>query len=862
MDERLDAFVDLGIALAELSGQARYRDRGAWDQYIERFRQATAEPLPRTHRRLRVPADVAASMLRTVGSGPHPYDRFLLPPSVRALTAGQLDDPAILGQATEVVDAWRDLVADIAGLAAAADVQITLEPERWPTEVDRGDFPPSVNGVSAAWDGWDASTRAALASLPDQIPAETRTALLLGLWSGAGRSPRLPTEWEQARSWISSEPIAVRDEADLASARVWAMSAVSPLYQAENRAAMDTFMGWAYRRAGTWPTFTSIDPEIHQRLREQWPTQSAGDGGLWPEWVQSAVVANKMTSPVATVSRVRKTASVDDLLGDLDALIGLEPVKTEIRQIVNLVRLEQAKASQGLPTAPIDLHMVLTGNPGTGKTTVARLYGQILRALGALRTGVFLEVTRADLAGTGHAGASERTQQAMDAADGGVLFIDEAYSLTTGHQYDDGPKIINELVAGMESRRGSIAVVVAGYPGLMTKFMEANPGLKSRFRNPVLFPDMSNTALLAALQLLAGKEGYRIDEAALAPLRLWIAAMPRGEGFGNVREMRKLLGILKQGVAGRYAAAPETVAVEVIVSADVPTVGPGRFDPVAYVEAMARLNELVGLQPVRDVVAGVVDQARLAQMLRDRGKHTAPIDIGHMVFTGNPGTGKTTAAARLGAIFAAAGLLRNGHVHTVGRADLVGEYLGQTGPKVRAAVSQALDGVLFIDEAYSLTAESHWDMYAREAVTTLVDEIERHRDRLVVIMAGYPDEMEEFLASNEGLQSRVRHTIEFPDFDRSQLRQIAIDMVAERHKRITEEAADAITGQAMALAGSPGFANARTVRNLVDNAIGRHAARVVNASGSEQQTAALVTIERCDVADIDTDADQAFGFLA
>ena len=863
MNERIATFTDLGITLATAAGQhSGSGDGDVWNVYIERFREAVARPLPRTHRRLRVPAGVVASMLRSLAKGPYPYDRFLLPPSVRLLTAAQLDDSTILGLATEVIDAWRELIPDIADSVAVADIQANLEPDRWPVEVDPGDFPSGTQDTNADWDIWDASTRAALASLPAEIPANARVALLIGLWSGAGRSPRLPDDWEQARMWIDSEQLAVREEGDFASARVWAMSSVSPLRLSENEAAVDAFMGWAYRRAGTWPTFTSVDPQIHQRLREQPPASSLREEDLWPDWVRAAVVANKIATPVTTVAQVRKSASVDDLLGELDALVGLDPVKAEIRKIVNLVRLEQAKASQGLPTAPLDLHMVLTGNPGTGKTTVARLYGQILRTLGVLSTGVFLEVTRADLASSSQAGASERTKQAFAAADGGVIFIDEAYSLTSGHQNDDGSKIINELVAGMESRRGSIAVIVAGYPGPMTKFMEANPGLRSRFRDPVVFPDMSNTALLSALQLLAKNEGYRIEEAALNPLRLWITAMPRGEGFGNVREMRKLLGILKQGVASRYALDPEGVEVDLIIVSDVPTVGPGEFDSVAYEDAMARLNELVGLQPVKALVRGLSDEARLSQMLREKGKQVAPIDIGHMVFTGNPGTGKTTVAEKLGAILAAVGLLRNGHVHTVGRADLVAEYLGQTGPKVRAAVWQALDGVLFIDEAYSLTSESHWDMYAKEAVTTLVQEIERHRDRLVVVMAGYPDKMDVFLASNEGLKSRVRHIIDFPDFDRVQLKRIAMDMVAQRHKRITDDAANAITDQALTLAGQPGFANARTVRNLVEHAISKHAGRVVNADRSELQTGALETIELEDIAKMDKSVAMAFGFIA
>lgn len=620
---------------------------------------------------------------------------------------------------------------------------------------------------------------------------------------------------------------------------------MSPLHRTGEQETSRTFLAWAYRRASTWPVFTAIDPEIHQRLREERP-EAGVPAGLWPEWLVAAVSSNRIRSEETRIGAVRRPATVGELLAELDSMIGLEDAKRDVRRVVELARLEQAKALEGHQAGPLDLHMVFVGNPGTGKTTAARLYGQILRASGVLPGGAFLEVTRADLVGPHKSEASERTRKAIEAARGGVLFIDEAYSLGVGSPNDDGREVIEELVAAMESQRGTFAVVVAGYPAPMHRFLDANPGLRSRFRDPILFSDLSNPRLFDALLRLASREGFRIAPEAVEPIQLWISSRPRGDGFGNVREMRKLLGMLKEGVAERYGRDPRGVVVDLVTDADVPRLGPGRYDATGYRAAMSALDELRGLEPLKSTLRDLAHKVARAQRVLARGGQAAPAEIGHMAFLGNPGTGKSTAALRMGAVLAALGLLRSGHVKVVGQADLIGEYLGQTAPKVRDAVRAALDGVLFIDEAYALAGQGQGDAYVREAVVTLVEELERFRDRLVVVLAGYPEEMRQFMASNPGLGSRIRHIVQFPDFTRDDLRQIAVDMVESQQMQIAPDAADAIADRAVEQSVLPEFANARTVRNLVDAAITRHAARV-DGLGSAADLPVLVTIEERDV---------------
>jgi SpoVK/Ycf46/Vps4 family AAA+-type ATPase len=221
-------------------------------------------------------------------------------------------------------------------------------------------------------------------------------------------------------------------------------------------------------------------------------------------------------------------------------------------------------------------------------------------------------------------------------------------------------------------------------------------------------------------------------------------------------------------------------------------------------------------------------------------------NIGHMAFLGRPGTGKTTVADQVGRMFAAMGLLKSGHVVLANRSTLVANYVGQTAPKVREAIQSALGGVLFIDEAYALTSVGEND-FGYEAIATLIEGMERHRSELVVVMAGYEAEMLNFLDANPGFESRVRHKIMFPDFSSDELLEITNFTVASTHHQITPEAAEAIANQASSLINEPNFANARTVRNIVDDSKAALAQRLVDAGLQNADLKDLTLITKQDV---------------
>ena len=233
-----------------------------------------------------------------------------------------------------------------------------------------------------------------------------------------------------------------------------------------------------------------------------------------------------------------KPKTVEELLAELDALIGLERVKREVHRQVAILRVERLRAEAGMKSATITRHLVFTGNPGTGKTTVARLVSGIYKALELLSIGQLVEVDRSELV-AGYLGQTAvKTAVVVAKAAGGVLFIDEAYSLT-GDQY--GAEAVDTLVKEMEDRRDDLVVIVAGYPAPMLAFVAANPGLSSRFRTTIEFDDYTDDELVQILTLLADGSDFELTAEAVARFREVLAMTARGSTFGNGRFSRNTL---------------------------------------------------------------------------------------------------------------------------------------------------------------------------------------------------------------------------------------------------------------------------------------------------------------------------------
>jgi Cdc6-like AAA superfamily ATPase len=229
-----------------------------------------------------------------------------------------------------------------------------------------------------------------------------------------------------------------------------------------------------------------------------------------------------------------------ELLAELDALVGLAAVKAEVRMVADLIQIQNLRRERKLPVLDQSRHLVFTGNPGTGKTTVARLLAQIYRTLGVVDRGQLVETDRSGMV-AGYVGQTAKLVVAVfDQADEGVLLIDEAYALARGGEHDFGREAIDTLVKLIEDRRDRLVVIAAGYPDEMSTFIGSNPGLRSRFPKTIEFPDYTTEELVAIFGTLMEKGRYRLDDEAAAKLRSWFDAQPRDKGFGNGRLARNV----------------------------------------------------------------------------------------------------------------------------------------------------------------------------------------------------------------------------------------------------------------------------------------------------------------------------------
>ena len=268
---------------------------------------------------------------------------------------------------------------------------------------------------------------------------------------------------------------------------------------------------------------------------------------------------------------------IEALLAELDALVGLHQVKADVRRLTSLLRIQKLREERGLPTLEASHHLVFTGNPGTGKTTVARLLSQILRALGIVSKGHLVETDRSHLV-AGYVGQTAvRTREAMESALGGTLLIDEAYALARGSEQDFGREAIDTIVKFMEDHRDDLAVIAAGYPEEMAELIDANPGLKSRFVRTVHFPDYTTEELIAIFELMGKDNQYHLDDQGRARLAEVIEAEPRTRGFGNARFVRNMFEAAVAHQAERLAAVatPTDEELTTLTAADVvpPDVG-------------------------------------------------------------------------------------------------------------------------------------------------------------------------------------------------------------------------------------------------------------------------------------------------
>lgn len=539
---------------------------------------------------------------------------------------------------------------------------------------------------------------------------------------------------------------------------------------------------------------------------------------------------------------------LDKYFTELNKLTGLKSVKTEIENIAKFAIAQHALESQGKSKSQVSLHLVFTGNPGTGKTTVARLIGKIYKEIGLLPSSKVIEVERADLVGRYIGHTAIKTKKVIEKAMGGVLFIDEAYTLAKEGK-DFGQEAIDTILKAMEDNRGKFAVIVAGYTKPMETFLSSNPGLASRFDRKIEFDDFTPDELMAIFDLGCIEKELQVDPKAKNGVQEIIDFQyaNRDENFGNARDIRSLVDRLYESASSQVFETGISNTLT-ITKPDVENV----MKKISYVssdvnqsnraikllEGKRELESLIGIKNVNSEITKLTNFINIQEQRKIANLPTQNLSL-HLIFTGSPGTGKTTVARIISKIYYGLGLLDTFKVVEVDRADLVASHVGQTAPKTLSKIKEAMNGVLFIDEAYTLAKDGN--DFGQESIDTLLKQMEDNRSRLAVIVAGYTEPMQSFINSNPGLSSRFTRTINFEDYNSTELFEIFKSLCKKNEYKLSDAAEDKVIDVfKIAYNGrSDTFGNGRLVRKYFEKTLEKHAARYAAGETSSLQVLSI-----------------------
>ena len=536
-------------------------------------------------------------------------------------------------------------------------------------------------------------------------------------------------------------------------------------------------------------------------------------------------------------------------------MVGLTSLKKDVYDMIKLARFLKEE-NQDLKKV-FSEHILFLGNPGTGKTTVARIFGKIYSALGILPKGHLVEADRQGLV-AGYVGqTAEKTTSIIEKSIGGMLFIDEAYTLVksgdTGNDF--GKEAIDILLKRMEDDRGKFNVIAAGYTDEMKAFVASNPGMQSRFSKSFHFDDYTPSELMEIVNRTLNKEKKKLHKSAEERLLQHFEKMynNRDKKFGNARLVRNIIESVKQKMLLRIAEIPQDKRNDEITSTilenDINEVLNRdeeaksftiKGDPLKLQNHIDELNQYVGQSEVKNEIFRLINYARFVQLKREQGIKSIDRNF-NLLCIGNPATGKKSIIRIFGQIFKEIGILSKGHVVEVDRTDLVASYQGQTAINTEKIIQQANGGILYLKEAHNLVLSE--DDLGQEAMQVILSKAPDFSKKMIFVLADTSSNFKDIMKNFPKIEKLFPHKFSFKDYSAYELLAIAYNMAYKNGYTLDEGAQQEMLDLFVKSIEQNKSHNAYTAKNLLFSSISSQEERILNNFEMEDVDLTTITLD-------------------